>query len=312
MNTPVLFLVFNRPDTTRIVFDAIRNAQPSRLYIAADGPRINRPDEAESCAEVRSIVANVDWPCEIKTLFRDENLGCKSAVSSAIDWFFEHEAEGIILEDDCLPDATFFPYCSELLEKYRNEPSVMAIGGNYFSFNESRKEVAGKSYFFTKHVEIWGWATWRRAWKTYDVEIKNWALLPEDWLMEIGGNSTDFKQYFKSSFDSVYRGEIDTWDFQWVFNVWYHNGLSALPTRNLVSNIGFNADATHTKVGDGFLDNVPLQPMKFPLAHPVTIERSLSMDKWLDRKIYGIGISLTGKIMRKLSSFRKRLLKKER
>lgn len=308
MDTAVLFLVFNRPDTTRIVFEAIRKARPSRLYVAADGARPDRDEEVKKCAEVRRISAEIDWHCEIHTLFRDTNLGCKKAVSEAIAWFFKHEPEGIILEDDCMPDPSFFVYCSELLEKYRNEPRIMAIGGNYLAFNEEKPEIDKFSYFYTRHIEIWGWATWRRAWDLYDPEASAWGNLHKDWLLEIGDNNKDFKEYWTKIFNSVYNKQVDTWDFQWVFSVWYNKGLSILPTKNLVTNIGFNAEATHTKLNDGFLDSLPLQKMEFPLISPPRMEKNKSMDKWLDKAVYGVGSSFVEKFIKwVLRAFKSRI-----
>ncbi len=168
MRSPVLFLVFNRPDSTRKVFDAIRSARPPKLYITADGPRPDRPAEAKLCSEVRAIASAVDWPCEVKTLFRESNLGCKAGVSSGITWFFSHEDEGIILEDDVLPVPTFFNFCDEMLERYRDDARVSMISGcNLISNHFSPKQ----SYFFSRYNLIWGWATWRRAWQHYDVAM---------------------------------------------------------------------------------------------------------------------------------------------
>ena len=166
---PVLFLIFNRPETTIQVFSAIKKAQPNRLYIAADGPRPEYPDEVNHCKIARTIATNVDWDCEVKTLFRDQNLGCRLAVSQAIDWFFEQEPEGIILEDDCLPNQSFFWFCKELLEKYRNETRIMHIGGTNFQFGKNRTNY---SYYFSRYAHIWGWASWRREWKYYDEKLK--------------------------------------------------------------------------------------------------------------------------------------------
>ena len=171
VNTPVLFLIFNRPETTEIVFSVIRKAEPPRLYVAADGPRPDYPNDAESCEIVRAIATDVNWDCKVKTLFRDQNLGCKLAASKAIDWFFEQELEGIILEDDCLPDQSFFWFCQELLGKYRDDTRIMHIGGTNFQFGKERTKY---SYYFSRYAHVWGWASWRRAWKFYDVEMKNW------------------------------------------------------------------------------------------------------------------------------------------
>ena len=158
--TPVLFLIFNRPDTTKQVFSAIQKARPPRLYVAGDGPRPEQSNEAEICEIVRSIATNVDWDCEVKTLFRDHNFGCRLAVSQAISWFFENEPEGIILEDDCLPSQSFFWFCQELLEDFRNDKQVGAICGFYSNELDYKPSA---SYFFSRYMRVWGWAGWRRT-----------------------------------------------------------------------------------------------------------------------------------------------------
>lgn len=170
-NVPILFIIFNRPETTKAVFHEIRKNQPFQLFVAADGPRREIFEDIENCRKVREIIQLIDWECNVQTLFRDENLGCKIAVSSAIDWFFSQVDEGIILEDDCLPDQSFFPFCQELLEKYRYDAKIMMIGGSNFQFNKNKFEY---SYYFSRYFHIWGWASWKRAWQFYDVEMKAW------------------------------------------------------------------------------------------------------------------------------------------
>jgi hypothetical protein len=254
LTTPVLFIIFNRPDTTETVFDAIRKAAPLKLYIAADGPRKNREGEAERCSATRAIVKNIDWPCEVKTLFRDSNLGCKNAVSSAIDWFFENEEQGIILEDDCLPDPSFFTFCAELLQYYRQDERIMHIGG----VNFQQGQVRGKaSYYYSKYTHIWGWATWRRAWKYYDVNLTLYPQLIE--TNALNNMLSDKKEigYWDKIFSMMAAGKIDTWDYQWTFAVWSQSGLSIVPNANLVSNIGFGNEATHTMNSSHSFANMP-------------------------------------------------------
>ena len=241
----VLFLVFNRPDTTQQVFEAIRQAKPPRLYVAADGPRANREGEAERASQVREIATAVDWPCEVKTLFRDENLGCKKAVSSGIDWFFENEEQGIILEDDCLPHPDFFKFCETLLNRYVSDERVWVVTGDNFQDGQQRGDG---SYYFSRYNHVWGWASWRRAWTKRDMEIKFWpnwknSLEWKAWLPD-----RVERKYWTEIFDQMYRQEIDTWDYPWTASVWFHGGLTATPNVNLVSNIGFGPDATHTTV----------------------------------------------------------------
>lgn len=241
----ILFLVFNRPDTTARVFEAIRAARPRRLYVAADGARAQRPGEQVSVDEVRRIATQVDWPCELLTLLRDGNLGCKRAVSSAIDWFFEHESEGIILEDDCLPRPDFFSYCAELLDRYRDDERVGLVAGT--SLCDLRDEGltwGDEDYVFTRYPSVWGWATWRRVWRDYDVEIASWEPRRRD--MAALTHNSRLNRINRALFDRVRRGEIDTWDYQVSFLLWSSSRLSIAPRFNLVENVGFGPGATHT------------------------------------------------------------------
>jgi len=246
MKTAILFLIFNRPDTTRQVFDIIRKAKPARLYIAADGPRNGRGGEKEKCEETRAVLKSIDWECEVKTLFRDENLGCKLAVSSAIDWFFENEEEGIILEDDCLPDLTFFKYCEELLEYYREEEKIFMVSGdNFYSKSISNK---WPSYGFVKIPHIWGWATWRRAWKHYDINMNGLEKYLSSETFINSWQKKVYQKYWSEMFRKTVSGEIDTWDFSWAYSIFINNGLCVVSKINLISNIGFG-------LGDRTLDN---------------------------------------------------------
>lgn len=243
LSTPVLFLVFNRPDTTRQVFEAIRKAKPQKLYIAADGPREGRAGEAERCAETRAIVDNIDWPCEKKTLFREQNIGCRNAVSSAIDWFFSNEEEGIILEDDCLPSASFFTYCTELLELYRHDDRIMHICGD----NPTDGTVYGaSSYYFSPFGLIWGWASWRRAWQKYDLGMSSFPAFKEQKQIQNVFHQKTYQNYWLEKYQDIYDAKIDTWDYQWLYTIMCEGGLAIVPNVNLIQNIGFGADATHT------------------------------------------------------------------
>src|SRR5262249_49404554 len=241
---PVLFLVFNRPETTARVMEAIRAAGPERLYVAADGPQDGKTGEAERCADVRQIATRVDWPCEVRTLFRERNLGCRQAVSNAITWFFEQEQEGVILEDDCLPSQSFFPYCAELLAHFRDDERIMCITGNNF-----QQDMSGYpySYYFSKYVHVWGWATWRRAWRSYDDTMKLYPEYIDFNFSKSRSPSSSFIAYWKGELDKVYRRTLDTWDYVWMFSCWANSGLTCTPRVNLVSNIGFGPDATHCR-----------------------------------------------------------------
>ena len=235
-NTPVLFLVFNRLETTKQVFEAIRIVKPKYFYIAADGPRATKENEEQVCDEVRNFVLNnIDWDCEIKTLFRTENLGCGKAVSQAITWFFENVEEGIILEDDCLPNSSFFSFCQELLEMYRGNEKVCHISGTNYQMGNKRGD---SDYYFSNYPHIWGWATWSKAWKKYDVNMKGYETIK---------NAHPLKKLFPVHImDGAFDKTIDTWDAQWLFTNILHEKISILPNKNLVTNIGFSENATHT------------------------------------------------------------------
>ena len=283
--TPVLLLVFNRPDTTAAVFEAIRAARPSTLYVAADGPREDRVGEAERCIAVRRIATSVDWPCDVRTLFRPQNLGCRGAVSSAIAWFFEHEPAGIILEDDCLPSRDFFRFCAELLHRFRDDPRIMSICGSCYA-NPGATYPA--SYYFSYYADVWGWATWRRAWKHYDRDLSTWpGFKCRGGLETISRGRKWHASYWTEIFDATHEGRIDTWDYQWIYSVIEQNGLACYPIRNLVSNLGYGPDAAHTVVADGQgrpdpVANLPHQRLAFPVVHPAHIGPSPSIDKQIE------------------------------
>ena len=268
---PVLFLIFNRPEPTREVFEAIRAHQPSRLYVAADGPRPEKPGEWSLCAETRAVLKSIDWDCKVQTLFRDQNLGCGIAVSEAINWFFDQEEEGIILEDDCLPDPSFFLFCEEMLERYRDQPEVGSVSGDNFLPRSLHME---QPYGFSKYVQIWGWATWRRFWKTYDFKLLGeWA----EWEAIIRRTNPVNNQanYWFEIFKTLQSGLIDTWDFQVMFSSWRHEYVHIFPSRNLVTNLGYNGDATHTNFQSP-LAHSPRESIKdYEITLPVTVDPDL-------------------------------------
>ena len=263
--TPILFLIFNRPTTTKRVFESIRSIKPARLYIAADGARKDKAGEDLLCQETRNIVNKIDWNCEIKTLFRAENLGCKIAVSSAIDWFFENEEQGIILEDDCLPNSSFYTFCDELLNLYKNDYRVMHISGNNFQDGITRGDG---SYYFSRYNHIWGWATWRRAWKTYDVNMKQ---LKHALSIQVFNNtlSKNELKFWLNWFKEIQEGKKNTWDYQTMLNQWLQNGLTIIPNQNLVTNIGFGG-GTNTSIEVLGLSNIESKTM-LNIVHPTFI-----------------------------------------
>ena len=288
MKSPVLFLIFNRPDTAARVLEAIRAARPPRLYVAADGPRAGRPAEAALCEQTRQLIASVDWPCEVKTLFRDQNLGCKRAVSQGISWFFEHEEQGVILEDDCLPEPSFFDYCDDLLERYKDDPRVMCVSGDNFMPDDVQQQLKD-SYYFSAFVHIWGWASWRRAWKDYDVTMSKWnSQGGKQLLKKVFPGNAPLHRIWMNSFSKTAAGNINTWDYQWVFHCWLSGGLSCMPARNLISNIGFDERATHTTESGNNQANLPTQALAMPLTHPTTVARNQQADRWSATHLYAL------------------------
>lgn len=245
-HVPILLLIFNRVENTRRVFEAIRNVRPAELFIAADGPRTGFKDDAVNCEATRAVVSSIDWPCDVKRLFRDSNLGCGQAVSSAIDWFFDHVQQGVILEDDCLPHPDFFAYCATLLERYSTDSRVRMITGTNFCGSAGRN---GHSYFFSRHFSVWGWATWRRAWAEYDVDIRKWGKEVD--YAELIKKCGSWRRglYYGLMFDRVKDGVIDTWDYQWAFHCLVNGGLAVTPASNLISNVGL--EGTHSRAQSG-------------------------------------------------------------
>ena len=236
---PILFLIFNRPETTEKVFNKIRQVQPKKLYISADGPREHKIDDKIKCEQAREVVSKIDWDCEVKTRFLDENLGCGRGPSTAIDWIFEHEEMAIILEDDCLPAIPFFSYCSELLERYKNNPRIMSIAGtqlceNNFDYNDS--------YFFSRYQRATGWATWKRAWSLFDYNMESLDKVKKEAYFYQIFEKTEADYWYKAFEYALASGNV--WDYQWVYAIFINDGLTILPKKNLISHIGVE-DATH-------------------------------------------------------------------
>lgn len=304
LKTAVLFMVFNRPDTTKQVFEAIRQAKPPRLYVTADGPRADMPGEVEKMEQVRRIATQVDWDCEVKTLFRDKNLGCRVAVSSAIDWFFENEEEGIILEDDCLPGQSFFWFCEELLERYRGDMRIMAVSGDNFQKGSARNEF---SYYFSRYLHIWGWASWRRAWLYYEKDMQSWPYIRDHgYLQDILLDKATVK-YWGKIFETAYRNKIDSWAYRWTFSCWIQSGLTVLPNVNLVSNIGFGEDGTHTKKATSKIAMIPALEITFPLKHPPTMIRDDVADRRTDLNVVRKSVPIAERILRKIWTLARRI-----
>jgi len=278
----IAYIVFNRPRHTRETFEAIRAARPARLFIIADGPRPGHPTDDQRCQAVREIVSQVDWPCEVHRNYADQNLGLKKRVSSGLDWVFSQVESAIILEDDCLPHPDFFPFCQELLERYKDDDRVWTITGNN---NQNGKKRSIDAYYFSKYGHCWGWATWRRAWVQYDGDIKFWPewKLSQDWRNK---TPDPYEQaYWIDIFDRIYLKKIDSWAYPWMTSLWYHGGLTATPRVNLVTNIGVGPDSTHT-LADEDQPGVPLEPLG-QFTHPPEVKQHLKADQYVFDHLLG-------------------------
>jgi len=263
--------------------DAIRKVRPAKLYIVADGPRENVPGDQVKCSEVREIASAVDWDCQVTKLFRDENLGCGKGPSSAMTWFFEQEEEGIILEDDCLPSSSFFFFCTELLARYRHDTRIMEIGGTNFEHEKGRNKT--HSYFFSNMIYIWGWATWRRAWKLYDYEMTHYHEITSKKYLDDHYDFAYEREHYNYIFQKMHTGDERTsrktvWDYQWQFICKINSGLIIVPNKNLVTNLGFGAEATNTIDPVGAGCDLKLEEMEFPLKHPYLMMADKQRDQW--------------------------------
>ena len=286
MRSAVLMMVFNRPEPTRKVFEAVRAARPPRLYLAADGPRHDRSDDRHLCDQTRAIVDNVDWPCKVHRLYLQRNQGCRAACSGAVSWFFENEEEGIILEDDCLPDPSFFRLCDELLPRFRDDTRV----GHIAALNPVSDCLELKaSYGFTVHPFVWGWASWRRAWRHYDVTMAEWPRWrASDKLSAFTYGSEQCRRYWLRAFDATHSGCVDTWDYQWAFACWVHGLYTIVPNVNLVTNLGFARDATHTTgPAPAWLERNPAKTVPWPFNHPATVCIDERLARLISRNVFG-------------------------
>jgi len=283
-DTPILLITWKRPKETLRVIDAMKGLKPSKLYISSDGPRLNFPDESKKVNDTREIIKNnINWEAEINTLYHEENQGCMKGVSTAISWFFNNVDEGIVLEDDCVPHPDFFSFCEELLEKYRDDKRIWCITGNNLQGNKWRGK---SSYYFSRYNHCWGWASWKRCWSKYDVQIKDWPNFQKSGLFESLFFHEKELKHWKNTFDSIfYYGKPDTWDYQWTYTCFINSGLTAIPNRNLIENIGFNSEGTHTKKGDSpaKIDNYEKGKSGIlPLVHPAYVVRSEDADRYTE------------------------------
>lgn len=315
LKTPVAIIIFNRPQTTQRVFEVLRTVKPPKLFVIADGPRNERPGEVEQCAAARAVFAQIDWDCEVQRDYAEANLGCGWRPASGISWVFDQVPEAIILEDDCVPHPSFFHFCEELLTKYRDDERVMHIGGTNFLFDSTRTET---SYYFSRFNFCWGWATWRRAWRYFDYDLRAWPEVAKRGVLKDLLTEPSARRFWTELYDEVYTSaKTHIWDYQWMLACWLQGGLSIVPNINLVSNVGFSVDATHTRALDAALAqllgrfgfssntglgrllqrgatrlapnrfaNLPVEAMQFPLRHPQFFVRDTKADDFVQRQNY--------------------------
>ncbi|MGO4293669.1 hypothetical protein [Chitinophaga sp. RAB17] len=276
LQTPVLLLIFNRPEQSLLVFGQIRLQRPEQLFIAADGPRGDKPGEAALCEATRNgILDKIDWPCKVQTLFRDHNLGCGKAVSTAIDWFFQQVEEGIILEDDCIPDPSFFPFCATLLAQYRSDENILHINGSNF---QAGKHWGDAAYYFSRYAQVWGWASWRRAWQKYDFSLRSFQHLSRSGL----------SKFLQSELQSIYDAKTDTWDIQWFMSVWFNKGWVITPNISLVKNIGYGKASTHTRFTPGWFKKIKYGSIT-DIIHPGKNSIQEEADRYTVATVYSPG-----------------------
>jgi hypothetical protein len=298
--TPVALFVFRRPDTTQKVFEAISNARPSRLLLIADGPRPDKIGEAEACRQVRDIVSHVDWPCEVSTNFADHNLGCQERMISGFNWVFSLVEEAILFEDDCLPDPSFFPFCQELLERYRGDSRIGYISG----CNQAEKDTTtSASYYYSRIGSCWGWATWRSQWQRYDRHLDDWPAMRKDNTLAEVFDEPKTVAYWTKIFDMMHENRLPTaWDYQWMFTCLKNNSVAAVSSVNAICNIGYGPGATHATEPDPRNMRLAKQ-VQFPLKHPSSFIPSRTMDRSLQKLLTA---TLTFRVKRKLRQFSRR------
>jgi len=289
LTTPVALLIFNRRETAERVFAEIARAKPPKLLVVGDGPRANRQGEAEQVAATRAIIKRVNWDCDVMMNFSEVNMGCRERLSSGLDWVFQNVEEAIILEDDCLPDPTFFRFCQEMLAHYRHDQRIGMVACTNTQFGHGCSDY---SYYFSKYPLIWGWASWRDRWKgSYDVRMAKWPRIRDAGLLgDMIGNPLEADNYWQFVLERAYRGEIDTWDYQWFFANWLEGRMSVVPTVNLISNIGYKENATHTVNSKSHLANIPRNQICFPLKHPLGVFKNIQADQFTDL-VYFLSIS---------------------
>lgn len=285
MNLPILVLIFNRPDNTLSLLNRLREIKPTQIYIGADGPRLDKPGELQQCQKARAIFEQIDWNCEIHTLYRKENLGCRLAVAGAIDWFFEQVEYGVILEDDCIPHLDFFAFCKQMLIQYQHQKEVKHIGGFNCFHTPSRGD-----YFFTQHALVWGWATWRDRWQAFDLDMKQLPHFIQNKRTVPLFNNQLAQTYIFEKWWATYHKENSSWAYAWAFEVFAKNEVCILPKYNLITNIGFDAAATHTAKKPSYLEAATAKRLDFPMKPPYSKNEQTTLvslvSDAVDKKIF--------------------------
>ena len=295
MQTPVIFIVFNRPELTARTFACIREARPPKLLVVCDGARADRPDDESKVRAVRHIINSVDWPCEVIRNYADKNMGCRARVASGLIWAFNQVPEAIVLEDDCLPDPSFFPFCEELLNLYRNDERVMHIAGTNLSAPYVHRS---SSYWFSHQPAIWGWASWSRAWRHYELEMNSWSTRL-DVLRSSFASNWEMHYWLPVLEQARLEPEkMNTWDFSWMYTCRSLHGLCIIPQNNLIENLGFGAGASHTTTVNPRLQ-VPAASAG-PMRHPHSVSRDRYGDEMLTRVYAGERVDLLGRMQARL------------
>lgn len=270
-------IMYNRPDKVRALIEALRKVKPPVVYVIADGPKPDKENDMSRCEECRQILSHIDWPCKLHKNFAEENLGLKNRVVSGLDWVFEHEEQAIILEDDCIPAVDFFPFCEDLLVRYKDDDRIGMISGNNF---DTKPFLSDDSYRYTIYPHIWGWATWRRVWQKYDVDMKDISQLNREMFLRQFFSKASTRRYWHDIFKFCQSSKSRSWAYPFTFFCWSQNYLSIVPCVNLVSNIGFDSDGTHTTGNKNSpLANMAQGQMHFPLEHPPLLCRDINLDE---------------------------------
>lgn len=281
LDTPIAFCIFNRPMLTLRVFDAIAQQRPKRMFIIADGPREHVAGDEDQVAMTRAVLNRIDWPCEVQCNFSNQNLGCRNRMATGLTWAFDHCERLIVLEDDCLPDQSFFGFCESLLERYENDERIMMISGDNFQPERRTKD----SYYFSRYPHIWGWASWRRAWDHYDIEMPSWPVTRGNRLLADHFEDETEYEFWQAVLDRQHSNLVDTWDYAWAYACWKNNGLTILPEVNLICNLGFDSKATHTTDANSAWANLATTPIG-KLKHPKWVERLDIADRWTFENLF--------------------------